>query len=405
MIYLILIALFTLQSLLGNCRDAADTPSSSSSSVTPERSEGSCRGLPRVSPLGPVTLSRHGCPGGAGLPSLSVPDRRPRPHHTRRHRSSAARPNSAAAAHCLRAGRRFGEKRAEKPSPPPRPAAPAAPLPAAPPGKAPASGRAGGLGGPRGRRRCASEGSPARSPAPPGPGAPAAPGPARPWPLCHREPPRPRSPRPRCPSPAREGGRARCQRGRAPPAPGPAAGGTRSGAAPSPPRARTMAPAAPGLRCHRGGSSFVSRIRPQSHKTHKPSVRGARERRREARLLLPRSGKACGRQRGGGSAGGGGAGGRGAGRGALPAVEPVLAGVALDHEAGHVVGQPADAIDGHRRHVRADPLRSRRPPARAERSGAESAGAEGGARGSEGTAQEPKEYKIIKNATKPRQWI
>lgn len=35
----------------------------------------------------------------------------------------------------------------------------------------------------------------------------------------------------------------------------------------------------------------------------------------------------------------------------LPAVKPVLAGVALDHEAGYVVGQPTDAIDGHRRHV------------------------------------------------------
>lgn len=33
------------------------------------------------------------------------------------------------------------------------------------------------------------------------------------------------------------------------------------------------------------------------------------------------------------------------------AVEPVLAGVTLDHEAGDIVGQPADAIDGHRRHV------------------------------------------------------
>lgn len=35
----------------------------------------------------------------------------------------------------------------------------------------------------------------------------------------------------------------------------------------------------------------------------------------------------------------------------LPAVKPVLAGIALDHEAGYVVGQPTDAIDGHRRHV------------------------------------------------------
>lgn len=41
-----------------------------------------------------------------------------------------------------------------------------------------------------------------------------------------------------------------------------------------------------------------------------------------------------------------------------PAVEPVLAGVALDHEAGNVVGQPADAVNRHRRHVRAA-----RPPA------------------------------------------
>lgn len=41
-----------------------------------------------------------------------------------------------------------------------------------------------------------------------------------------------------------------------------------------------------------------------------------------------------------------------------PAVEPVLAGVALDHEAGNVVGQPADAVHRHRRHVRAA-----RPPA------------------------------------------
>lgn len=52
----------------------------------------------------------------------------------------------------------------------------------------------------------------------------------------------------------------------------------------------------------------MSGIRPQTHKTHKTSARGARERRREARLLLPRSGKACGRERGGGSTGGGGAG-------------------------------------------------------------------------------------------------
>lgn len=35
----------------------------------------------------------------------------------------------------------------------------------------------------------------------------------------------------------------------------------------------------------------------------------------------------------------------------LPAMKPVLASAALDHEAGSVVGQPADAIDGHRRHV------------------------------------------------------
>lgn len=41
-----------------------------------------------------------------------------------------------------------------------------------------------------------------------------------------------------------------------------------------------------------------------------------------------------------------------------PAVEPVLAGVALDHEAGNVVGEPADAVHGHRRHVR----RAARPP-------------------------------------------
>ena len=55
-----------------------------------------------------------------------------------------------------------------------------------------------------------------------------------------------------------------------------------------------------------------------------------------------------------------GAGGRGRGRAAArsPAVEPVLAGVALDHEAGNIVGEPADAVHGHRRHVR----RAARPP-------------------------------------------
>lgn len=53
-----------------------------------------------------------------------------------------------------------------------------------------------------------------------------------------------------------------------------------------------------------------------------------------------------------------GRGARWAGRAAArsPAVEPVLAGIALDHKAGNVVGQPADAVHGHRRHVAAPPL-------------------------------------------------
>lgn len=36
----------------------------------------------------------------------------------------------------------------------------------------------------------------------------------------------------------------------------------------------------------------------------------------------------------------------------LPAVKPVLAHVTLDHEAGHIVRQPAEAIHRHRGHLR-----------------------------------------------------
>lgn len=51
----------------------------------------------------------------------------------------------------------------------------------------------------------------------------------------------------------------------------------------------------------------------------------------------------------------------------LPAVKPVLAGIALDHEAGYVVGQPTDAIDGHRRHVSSLQNKAGRPEERSER--------------------------------------
>lgn len=77
------------------------------------------------------------------------------------------------------------------------------------------------------------------------------------------------------------------------------------------------------------------------------------------------------------------------GRPRSPAVEPVLAGVALDHEAGNVVGQPADAVHRHRRHVRA----ARPPAARAAlRVGPGGPGRAGAGRAGAGTGDGPGEH-------------
>lgn len=77
------------------------------------------------------------------------------------------------------------------------------------------------------------------------------------------------------------------------------------------------------------------------------------------------------------------------GRPRSPAVEPVLAGVALDHEAGNVVGQPADAVHRHRRHVRA----ARPPAARAAlRVGPGGPGRAGAGRAGAGAGDGPGEH-------------
>lgn len=123
-----------------------------------------------------------------------------------------------------------------------------------------------------------------------------------------------------------------------------------------------------------GGGGFVRGIEGKFTKQNKKIQRGERERETGAEwLLLLLSKKACWKTAHGGGSNGtiaalcpgekrrrkapserGGTAAKGGKRPdlfVLPAVKPVLAGIAFNHEAGYVVGQPTDAIDGHRRHV------------------------------------------------------